>query len=179
MEWMPFSWGMNRTAYLSATEKGLFWQSRGNNPTINDQLNPTQGWLATRASESLWHILVPVQVNSATWATKLVFKQENAVFITEGFTACVFTLFTRTYLSCHLVCRVNFRVICLTRALNMTTESQPNLSAAEGAVCRRKAAGQSKPNLTSKLCADLTPHLYLIKSFINLLIFHIFDCVLT
>lgn len=50
-------------------------------------------------------------------------------------------------LNCHLV----LRVICLTHALNMKTESQPNLSAAEGAVRKRKAAGQSKANLSSKL----------------------------
>lgn len=118
-------------------------------------------------------------MNSATRAAKPIFKQENAVFITKvlqlAFSSCSLGL----DLSCHLVCRVNFRVICLTCALNMTTKSQPNLLAAKGAVCRRKAAGQSKTNLTSELCAALTPHFYLMKSFSNLLVFDIFDCMLT
>lgn len=34
---------------------------------------------------------------------------------------CIFTLPTGPDLNCHLVCRVSFRVVFLTRALNMTT----------------------------------------------------------
>lgn len=43
----------------------------------------------------------------------------------------------------------------------MTTESQSNLSAAEGAVQRRKAAGQSKPNLTRELSVLLWHHTFI------------------
>lgn len=43
----------------------------------------------------------------------------------------------------------------------MKTESHPNLLAAEGAVYRRKAAGQSKPNLTSELSVLLWHHTFI------------------
>lgn len=82
-------------------------------------------------------------------------------------------------LSCHLVCRVNFRIICLTRALKHDNWITAQSVSSWGSSAEKKSSWSEQAKSYQRAeCAALAPHLYLMKSFSNLLIFHMFDCML-